>query len=83
MISYKPLKILLMRANKNTIDLINDLSISPSTLAKINNDRGIVSLEVIDKIANYINSNSNIDVSINDILVFTPDSPGSEASASD
>lgn len=72
MISYKPLKILLMRANKNTIDLINDLSISPSTLAKINNDRGYVSLEVINKIAEYLAATTNLDITISDLLEFRP-----------
>ena len=73
-ISYEPLLILLVKAKKNTTDLKKDLSISPSTLSKLNKG-GYISLEVINKIGNYISNATDINVTILDLVEFIPDDP--------
>ena len=74
MISYKPLKKLMIDADVNSTDLKNDLSIGTNTIAKLNNDNGYVALGVIDKIANYLTIKLDRNVKIDEILEFIPDS---------
>ena len=56
MISYKPLKKLLIDREMSTGELKDILKISSATMAKLNSDK-IVSLSVIDKICKYLNCN--------------------------
>lgn len=54
MISYKPLFKLLIDRNMTREDLRKPLSMSHATIAKMGKNE-YVSLEVIDKICNYLN----------------------------
>lgn len=56
MISYKPLKKLLIDREMTCGELKEILQISSATMAKLNSDK-IVSLVVIDKICKYLNCN--------------------------
>lgn len=56
MISYKPLRKLLIDKDLSCGELKNILQISSATMAKLNSDK-IVSLVVIDKICKYLNCN--------------------------
>lgn len=51
--SYKPLEITLIKKDKSKNDLRNDLSISPSTLAKMSKGEN-VALSVIINICEYL-----------------------------
>ena len=56
MISYKPLRKLLIDKEMSGGELKEILKISSATMAKLNSDK-IVSLTVIDKICRYLNCN--------------------------
>ena len=56
MISYKPLRKLLINKELSCGELKDILQISSATMAKLNSDK-IVSLVVIDKICKYLNCN--------------------------
>lgn len=56
MISYKPLRKLLIDKDMSGGELKDILKISSATMAKLNSDK-IVSLAVIDKICKYLNCN--------------------------
>ncbi len=56
MISYKPLRKLLIDKDLSCGELKNILQISSATMAKLNSDK-IVSLVIIDKICKYLNCN--------------------------
>lgn len=56
MISYKPLRKLLIDKDMSGGELKDILKISSATMAKLNSDK-IVSLVVIDKICKYLNCN--------------------------
>ncbi len=56
MISYKPLRKLLIDKDMSGGELKDILKISSATMAKLNSDK-IVSLDVIDKICKYLNCN--------------------------
>lgn len=56
MISYKPLRKLLIDKEMSGGELKDILKISSATMAKLNSDK-IVSLNVIDKICKYMNCN--------------------------
>ncbi len=56
MISYKPLRKLLIDKEMSGGELRDILKISSATMAKLNSDK-IVSLTVIDKICKYMNCN--------------------------
>ena len=56
MISYKPLRRLLIDKDLSCGELKDILQISSATMAKLNSDK-IVSLVVIDKICKYLNCN--------------------------
>lgn len=56
MISYKPLRKLLIDKDLSCGELKDILQISSATMAKLNSDK-IVSLNVIDKICKYLNCN--------------------------
>lgn len=56
MISYKPLRKLLIDKDLSCGELKDILQISFATMAKLNSDK-IVSLVVIDKICKYLNCN--------------------------
>lgn len=56
MISYKPLRKLLIDKEMSGGELKDILKISSATMAKLNSDK-IVSLSVIDRICKYLNCN--------------------------
>ncbi len=56
MISYKPLRKLLIDKDLSCGELKDMLKISSATMAKLNSDK-IVSLGIIDKICKYLNCN--------------------------
>ncbi len=56
MISYKPLRKLLIDKDISCGELKSILQISSATMAKLNSDK-MVSLTVIDKICKYLNCN--------------------------
>lgn len=56
MISYKPLRKLLIDKDMSCGELKDILQISSATMAKLNSDKR-VSLTVIDKICKYLNCN--------------------------
>ena len=56
MISYKPLRKLLIDTDMSCGELKDILQISSATMAKLNSDK-MVSLTVIDKICKYLNCN--------------------------
>ena len=56
MISYKPLRKLLIDKDLSCGELKDILKISSATMAKLNSDK-IVSLGIIDKICKYLNCN--------------------------
>lgn len=53
-VSYKPLKITLVKLDSNITELCRNLNISTSIRAKLNNDTGYVALETIAKICVYL-----------------------------
>ena len=56
MISYKPIRKLLIDKDMSCGELKDILQISTATMAKLNSDK-MVSLTVIDKICKYLNCN--------------------------
>ena len=74
MISYEPLRILLTKQKKTFSDLRDELGIGTNTNVKMNKDSGYVSLEVIDKIANYFSKELGRTIKIEELLEFIPDS---------
>lgn len=62
MISFKPLKMLLVERNMSKTDLRNLTGISKGTMSKISNDE-YVSMLVIDKICN------SLDCDISDVVM--------------
>lgn len=56
MISYKPLRKLLIDKDMSCGELKDILKVSSATMAKLNSDK-VVSLTVIDKICKYLNCN--------------------------
>lgn len=56
MISYKPLRKLLIDKDMSSGELKDMLQISSATMAKLNSDK-LVSLAVIEKICKYLNCN--------------------------
>ena len=56
MISYKPLRKLLIDKDMTCGELKDILQISSATMAKLNSDK-VVSLVIIDKICKYLNCN--------------------------
>ena len=75
MISYKPLKKLLIDYDIKTIDLINDKILTPTNSVYINNDTGYINLRTINRLCNYLSDRISKDVLISDILLFIPDDP--------
>jgi len=67
MINYAPLRALLARQKRPMQELRDKLSIGTNTISKMNNDSGYVSLEVIDRICNYL------DCRIEDVLEHVKD----------
>lgn len=63
--SYKPMQITLIKRDKARKDLIEDLGISPSTLAKMSRGEWIA-LKKLAEIADYL------DCQIEDIVEFVP-----------
>lgn len=54
-VSYKPLRYTLVKCDMNISELCLDLGISSTIRAKLNNDSGYVSLEIIERICLYLN----------------------------
>jgi len=75
MISYKPLKKLLIDYDIKTIDLINDKILTPTNSVYINNDTGYINLRTINRLCNYLSDRISKDVLISDILLFIQDDP--------
>lgn len=73
MISYEPLRILLVKEKRNFKELIRELGISPNAAVKMNNDTGNVSLENINKICNYLSRELDRIIKIEELLEFIPD----------
>lgn len=72
MISYKPLKKLLVDNDIKMIELTYDKIITSNISVKLNNDSGYVNLSTIDKIANYLTQRLGRTVSIDEIVEFVP-----------
>lgn len=75
MISYKPLKKLLIDADKTTKDLIELKILTPNNSVYVNQDSGYLNLRTIDRICNYLSTKLGRPVKIDEILEFTPDKP--------
>lgn len=73
MISYKPLKKLLVDNDIKMIELTYDKVITSNISVKLNNDSGYVNLSTVDKIANYLAHRLGRTISIDEIVEFTPD----------
>jgi len=73
MISYEPLRIILVKNKITFSDLREKLGIGTNTNVKMNNDSGYVSLEVLDKICNYLSQELQRPVAIEEIIKFIPD----------
>ncbi|MED0670216.1 helix-turn-helix domain-containing protein [Aneurinibacillus aneurinilyticus] len=69
--SYKPMEITLIKRDKTRKDIREDLSISPSTLAKMSSGK-YVALEVIQKICEYL------ECKIEEVVEFVPDTEGND-----
>ncbi|AMR49892.1 MULTISPECIES: helix-turn-helix domain-containing protein [Bacillus] len=67
-LSYKPLKVTLILKDKTNLDLKQDLSLAPGTMAKLNKDE-YVALSVIHKICEYL------DCPIQEVVEFVEDDP--------
>ncbi|MGQ5602554.1 helix-turn-helix domain-containing protein [Bacillus amyloliquefaciens] len=65
-LSYKPLKVTLILKDKTNLDLKQDLSLAPGTMAKLNKDE-YVALSVIHKICEYL------DCPIQEVVEFVED----------
>ena len=68
MISYKPFLKMLIDRDMKKVDILNAGIMSKRTLNKMNGNE-YISLEVIDKLCNYLKCN------ITDIIQFIPDNP--------
>jgi len=75
MISYKPLKKLLVDNDIKMIELTYDKIITSNISVKLNNDSGYVNLSTIDKIGNYLSQRLGRAVSIQELVRFIPDEP--------
>lgn len=73
MISYGPLRSKLAEHKITFSDLREKLGIGTNTNVKMNNDSGYVSLEVLDKICNYLSQELQRPVAIEEIIKFIPD----------
>ncbi|SNT23121.1 DNA-binding transcriptional regulator, XRE family [Anaerovirgula multivorans] len=78
MISYAPLRAILGHHKKNYKEIREELGIGTNTLAKIKNDTGYVSLEVIDKICNYLSDEVGREIKIEEVLMFALDQPAEQ-----
>lgn len=75
MISYKPLKYLLLDNDMNMQELRDNNVLNPNIAAKMNNDRGYVNLSTIDNILNYLSIKLGRIIKVDEVLEFTPDDP--------
>lgn len=73
MISYKPLKKLLIDNDIKMIELINSGIVTTNISVKLNNDTGYVNLSTIDKICHYLSNRLDRAVTIDEIIRFIPD----------
>lgn len=73
MISFEPLRILLVKEKRNFKELIRELGISPNAAVKMNNDTGYVSLENLNKICNYLTKEIGRDIRIEEIILYISD----------
>lgn len=73
MISYEPLRILLVKEKRNLRELIQNKIITANISVTLNNDTGNVTLSTIDKICNYLSKELGRAVAIEEILEFIPD----------
>lgn len=73
MISYGPLRALMGRHKITFKELRDNFDLGTNTAAKLNNDTGYVSLEVIDKVCNYLSQQLGRAVTVSEVLEFTPD----------
>lgn len=74
MISYEPLRILLVKEKMNMQKLRTDNVLNPNIAATINGDTGYVNLSTIDKVMNYLSKELDRPVKIDEIIKFIPDS---------
>lgn len=73
MISYKPLRHLLIDADIKMQQLKIDGILSPNMAVKINNDEGYVNLSTIDKLGHYFSKKLQRPVTISELIKFIPD----------
>ncbi len=73
MISYEPLRILLIKEKLKLQDLRNAKILNPNIASIINNDTGYVNLSTIDKIMTYLSNRLNRTIKIEEILRFIPE----------
>lgn len=79
MISYEPLRILLVKEKMNFAELREATGISTRASVRLNNDTGDVTLDYINRICNYLTNKLGRAIGINEILEFIPDVPGPQA----
>lgn len=72
MISYEPLRILLVKEKLKMQDLKKDNVVNSNIAATLNNDTGYVNLSTIDKVCNYLTKKTNRVITINNIVEFIP-----------
>lgn len=73
MISYEPLRILLLKEKMKMNELVKNKIVTADISVTLNNDTGNVSLTTIDKVMNYLSKELGRTVLINEILEFIPD----------
>ena len=73
MISYEPLRILLLKEKMKMNELVKNKIVTADISVTLNNDTGNVSLTTIDKVMNYLSKELGRTVAIDEILEFIPD----------
>lgn len=73
LISYEPLRLLLVKEKMNLRQLIDNKIITPNNSVRINNDTGNITLTTLDKMMNYLTKELNRAVTVEEIIKFIPD----------
>lgn len=73
MISYEPLRILLVKEKMNIQELRDNNVLNPNTSNTLKNDKGYVNLSTIDKVCNYLSDRLGRPIKIDEIIEFIPD----------
>ena len=73
MITYEPLRILLVKEKMNIQELRDNNVLNPNTSNTLKNDNIFVNLSTIDNVCNYLSQKLDRTVTVDEIIEFIPD----------